>query len=146
MTDRACARVVSHGSPEYEQCVRLRQRVLLDVAGIILTPDKTAQETKHVHIAAFSGERVVGCLFLHDLGSGILKMRQVAVEFGEQGKGIGRLMVELCEAYAQENGYNMIELNARRNAVPFYDALGYRREGDEFDEIGIPHLRMTKSF
>jgi predicted GNAT family N-acyltransferase len=28
-------------------------------------------------------------------------------------------------------------------AVPFYERFGFSRQGGEFDEAGIPHVRMS---
>jgi predicted GNAT family N-acyltransferase len=53
-------------------------------------------------------------------------------------------MVQFSEKWANQNGYKIIDLHARKNVVPFYEKLGYHVEGDEFLEVGIPHLRMIK--
>ena len=74
-----------------------------------------------------------------------LKMRQVAVRADLQGRGVGRSLVEASEAYALSHGFERIVLHARTSAVPFYLALGYETEGDEFEEVGIPHLFMFKN-
>jgi len=38
-----------------------------------------------------------------------------------------------------------MELNARKNAVPFYKKLNYKTSGKEFMEIEIPHFKMVKT-
>jgi predicted GNAT family N-acyltransferase len=38
-----------------------------------------------------------------------------------------------------------IELHAQLSAKPFYARLGYREEGDVFDEAGITHVTMRKA-
>lgn len=37
-------------------------------------------------------------------------------------------------------------LHARDSALDFYLSLGYSIVGDPFEEVGIPHHRMEKSF
>ena len=34
-------------------------------------------------------------------------------------------------------------LSAQLDAVPFYEAYGFRSEGDEYEDAGIPHHWMT---
>jgi predicted GNAT family N-acyltransferase len=35
-------------------------------------------------------------------------------------------------------------MNARKNALGFYDKLGYKVVGDEFLEVTLPHFTMEK--
>ena len=44
---------------------------------------------------------------------------------------------------ARSHGIRNPYLHAQVQAVPFYEKLGFSREGDEFDEAGIPHVRMS---
>ena len=37
-----------------------------------------------------------------------------------------------------------MSLHARENVHKFYFKLGYRIEGDLFEEVGIPHYKMVK--
>jgi predicted GNAT family N-acyltransferase len=39
---------------------------------------------------------------------------------------------------------NAVVLHARETAVSFYKKLGYTKEGNVFEEVGIPHWKMTK--
>jgi predicted GNAT family N-acyltransferase len=35
-------------------------------------------------------------------------------------------------------------MHARKSALGFYEKLGYTPEGDEFEEVTIPHYLMRK--
>lgn len=136
-------REVVHQGPDYEALVDLRQRVLRVPFGYPLTQEELDGESGQIHLGAFLGGRLVGCLLLKKVGEE-MRMRQVAVEFGLQGQGIGSKLVSESEAVARGAGASELRLHARANAVPFYEALGYRPEGELFEEIGIPHLLMSK--
>ena len=71
-------------------------------------------------------------------------MRQVAVQSNLQGIGIGKKLVQFVEQEAKKLGITHFELNARKSAVPFYLSMNYALEGEEFEEVGIPHFRMKK--
>jgi predicted GNAT family N-acyltransferase len=45
---------------------------------------------------------------------------------------------------ATELGFTEVYLHAQAAAVDFYERLGFRAEGPEFDEVGIPHRRMRR--
>src|SRR5262245_46477114 len=137
-------REIAHGSPEYEEGKKLRQRVLRDPLGITLGPAELAEEVTARHLAAFEGERMVGYLILYDQGNAAVRMRQVAVDFDRQRSGIGKALVLRSEELARTSGYRTMLLHARENAVPFYTALGYEIFDEPFVEVTIPHRKMRK--
>lgn len=137
-------RIVVHGTPEYDATVALRFTVLREPLGLTFTPEQLAAEVSDLHCALWDRADLLACLILTPLSAGELKMRQVAVQPDQQGKGLGRILVEFSEATARERGYQDMVLNARDTAVPFYLRLGYELEGDPFTEVGIPHRKMRK--
>jgi predicted GNAT family N-acyltransferase len=49
-----------------------------------------------------------------------------------------------AENLARDRGYKKITMHARKNAIGFYEKMGYVRIGNEFEEITIPHYLMEK--
>jgi GNAT superfamily N-acetyltransferase len=137
-------REIAHGSDEYDASFALRRRVLREPLGLTPKPEERAEEAPLIHLGAFDGARLVGCLMLHDLGAGEVRMRQVAVDFERQRAGVGKQLVHFSEAVALRRGFRKMVLHARDTAVPFYDQLGYTRRGEPFVEVTIPHLLMEK--
>ena len=64
---------------------------------------------------------------------------------GSGKMGVGRQLVAASEAFARRNGYDVMELNARDTAVPFYEKLDYTVVGEQFEEVGIVHFKMMKN-
>ena len=61
-----------------------------------------------------------------------------------RGKGAGSaLLTELMEI-ARALGMKRVQLNAQVHALPFYLRHGFRAQGEEFLEAGIPHRRMWR--
>jgi hypothetical protein len=133
-------------SKEYDAAVALRYEVLRKPLGMVYTPEQLAEEATETHVIAVADAKVVGVLLLKRISDTKMKMRQFAVDDAFQGQGIGSALVAFAEDFAIENGFSIITLNARMTAVPFYERLGYDVVGDEFVEVGIPHLRMVKEF
>ncbi|RYG71739.1 GNAT family N-acetyltransferase [bacterium] len=138
------ARLVAHGSPEYDALVDLRRRVLRLPIGLDFSPEELAAERDQLHIGVFADGVVAACATLVP-GEGTGKVRQVAVEPHHQGHGLGTFVMEWAETKARGLGLGTIAVHARGAAVPFYERLGYRTEGAEFTEVGLPHRRMTKA-
>ncbi|MBT3290690.1 MAG: GNAT family N-acetyltransferase [Victivallales bacterium] len=136
--------VVPHGSAAYAQTVKLRQDMLRTPLGLTLTPAQLAAETDQVHLAAFDGEDVVGCLVLKPLPDGSMQMRQVAVLPARQGEGIGRQLVLRSEEECRKRNVSRLILHARETARGFYLKLGYDVEGEPFEEVSVPHIGMAK--
>jgi len=63
-------------------------------------------------------------------------------------KGVGRLIISLCEAAAQAEGFTRMELVASLAGEPLYRACGYEPYENIVDDRGgteVPLLRMKKS-
>ncbi len=137
---------IEFGTPEYDEMVSIRYDVLRKPLGLNFTISQLEKEWDDVHFACYSNQsEMLGCLILTKLGNGVLKMRQVAVKEKLQGAGVGKALVEASEAFAELNDYQAIELNARANAIPFYERLGYEIISDTFTEVGIEHKKMRKT-
>lgn len=70
------------------------------------------------------------------------QIRGMAVLLEFQKTGFGKDLVQHCEAYIKNQKGTLIWFNARENAVPFYEKLGYNKHGNPFSiaDIGIHYL------
>jgi predicted GNAT family N-acyltransferase len=55
---------------------------------------------------------------------------------------MGTVLVQNVIENLRARGATHLLLNAHPEARPFYEKLGFRGEGEEFDEAGILHVRM----
>lgn len=64
-------------------------------------------------------------------------------------RGIGRLVLGLCEAAAREAGFKRVELMGTMSGVPLYTACGYvgveEVESAPIEGVTVPLLRMEKA-
>ena len=63
-------------------------------------------------------------------------------------KGVGRLIISLCEDAARSEGFKKMELMSTMAGEPLYRACGYQPQERIMDERGgapVPLLRMSKS-
>lgn len=137
-------RDVPFGSPEQCASVELRRRLLREPLGLGLEPDELAAESTQLHIVAVEDGTVVGCLLLVPIDARTMRMRQVAVEPSNQGRGIGRAMVAYSERKAVDRGCDRMTLHAREGAVQFYLSIKYVVVGQPFEEVTIPHRAMER--
>ncbi|WP_373532021.1 GNAT family N-acetyltransferase [Vampirovibrio sp.] len=76
----------------------------------------------------------------------VAKLGRIAVSSSYRGQRLGqRLMGELL-THVQQAGYEQAILDAQTRVMPFYEKLGFVKEGFEFMEADIPHYRMRLVF
>lgn len=137
-------KIIDHGSKEYQQMVKLRDDILRKPLGLAFSPQELEKEKDNMLIGAFEEEDMLGCCMLVEEKPGIVRLRQMAVLNDLQGKGIGRALMNFAENLARDSGYKTLTMHARKNAVGFYEKMGYRISGNEFIELTIPHYVMEK--
>jgi GNAT superfamily N-acetyltransferase len=137
-------KILEHGSHEYRQMVKLRDDILRKPLGLGFTPQELDEEKDNTLIAAFEEEDILGCCMLVEENPQTVRLRQMAVLNDLQGKGIGRALMSFAENIARDLGYKVLAMHARKNALGFYEKMGYKVVGDEFLEVTIPHYVMEK--
>lgn len=135
---------IDHGSKEYLQMVKLRNEILRQPLGLSLTPDELEKEKDDILIGAFDEDEMLACCMLTKADNNSLRLRQMAVQNNQQGKGIGASMMNFAEILTRDKGYKKIIMHARETAIGFYEKLGYQVVGDRFTEVTIPHYVMEK--
>ena len=135
---------VDFGSSRYDELVELRYKVLLEPLGLKFLDMYREKEMNYLHIGCVESldDNLVGGLMLVPVNDEEIRLMQVAVDSKYQREGVGREMVKYAEKRAREAGYSRIVMHAMLSVVHFYEKLGYRQEGDIFEENGITFARM----
>jgi len=140
-----CLRV-AFASVQYQQTLQLREAVLRQPLGLTLSAADLQAEEAQWHFALLdASEALLACVLAVPGGEGVFKLRQMAVRADLQGRGLGALLMQEVEARLVAEGARSIILHARVSAAPFYQRLGYLPEGEDFEEVTIPHRRMRKA-
>jgi N-acetylglutamate synthase-like GNAT family acetyltransferase len=138
-------RMIDHGTKEYQQMVHLRSEMLRKPLGLQFSREELEQEKEDILMGAFEDDRLLGCCLLTRMDASTIRLRQMAVPMGMQGKGIGRALMIFAENIARDLGYRKLCMHARTTATGFYQKLGYVIIGNEFTEVTIPHYIMEKA-
>lgn len=137
-------RIIDHGSKEYKQMVELRYNMLRKPLGLEFDNEELEREKDDILIGCFEDDHLEGCCLLTEMNPTTVRLRQMAVTSGLQGKGFGRVLLQFAENIARDRGYKKITMHARKTALGFYEKLGYKIVGEEFREVTIPHFVMEK--
>jgi predicted GNAT family N-acyltransferase len=137
-------KIIDHGSKEYQQMIDLRNDILRKPLGLSFNKEELDREKEDILIGAFDDEKILACCLLTKMDSSTCKLRQMAVQNSQQGKGIGATMMNFAENVARDRGFRIMAMHARKTAAGFYEKLGYKVASEEFQEVTIPHYVMQK--
>lgn len=140
-----------HGQPSFElrpanwtadraALQSVRRSVFIVEQGIPEAEEWDDIDPVAVHVLVLAQNRdAVGTGRLEPTG----KIGRVAVLPQCRDAGVGSLIMRHLVNHATESGFTRVYLHAQVAARSFYERLGFRADGPVFDEVGIPHQRMT---
>ena len=136
-----------HSPDEYEEYYFFRWELLRAPWNQPLGSERDRYDAVARHLLGRndSGE-IVAVGRIHFPESGLAQIRYMATREDHRGLGIGSSILGRLEKVAIDRGVQAIFLNARAEAVSFYERLGYKVRGKGptlFDEI--EHQTMTKT-
>jgi len=138
---------VEFGSSNYDKLVELRYKILLEPLGLKFLDSFRNKEISYLHIGCVDSleDKLIGGLILAPVNDNEIRLMQVAVDKPYQGEGVGKALVEYALKRAKEAGYTTVIMYAMLSVVAFYEKLGFKQEGDIFEEQGITFAKMVKS-
>ncbi len=136
---------IEYNSDLYKKSLEFRYKILREPLGLNWRAKDLNGEGKQIHIVALTQNKIVGTVVLKPISETRVKLRQMAVDPDLQGGGVGKKLVIFAEEVAREKDYQTIEMIARMSALGFYEKLGYKSEGDEFEEVTVRSINMAKN-
>jgi ElaA protein len=131
---------------ELYRILRLRQEVFI-VEQKCAYGDADGLDAGATHLFALDGEALVACarLFAPGVRRAEAVIGRVVTAPSVRRSGVGReLMRRAIAAVEDEHGRVAIWLGAQKYLERFYASFGFVRDGDDYDEDGIPHLPMRR--
>jgi predicted GNAT family N-acyltransferase len=109
--------------------------------------EKDSMEFESIHLMAIDESGLtVGVCRVQMNDPVTAQVRFMAVRENAQGKGTGKQLMAHAEHRARTEGAQQLVLEARENAVPFYQSVGYRITQKTHLLFGeIQHYRMEKN-
>jgi GNAT superfamily N-acetyltransferase len=132
---------------EWEQYYDLRYRILRAPWHQPRGSERNDADAFAIHLAYFEQGRILGVVRLDTQESDLwAQVRFMAVEENQQGKGIGKKLMQEAENYAKRLGFKRMMLQARAIALPFYKSLEYDIMEKSHLLFGeIQHYKMEKT-
>lgn len=131
---------------DFQAYYRLRWEVLRAPWGQPLGTERATDDNTATHALLINeaGE-AIGVCRLHLETTTEAQIRFMAISPGYQGQGLGRQLLAYLEEKARQAGAHYITLQARENALAFYQHCGYRLLQKSHLLFGsVQHYKMQK--
>ena len=122
----------------------LRYNILRQPLGLSFSKEDIESEKDDLFCVYQENGEILGCCAMTRQNETILRLRQMAVDTKQQGKGVGAKILLFAEQTAISMRYHKITFHARACAEKFYTKYGYTPIGEQFIEVTIPHIEMEK--
>ena len=124
-----------------ELCRKVRWKVFVEEQQ--LPEDQELDELDPIseHFVLLINERPAATARLSPQG----QVGRLAVLQKLRGKKLGTRLLSRVLEHARRQGLKKVQLNAQVESINFYAQLGFKACGEEYMEVGIPHLPMQLS-
>lgn len=123
-------------------CLQLRRTVFIKEQGVPEADERDDLDAQATHLLACVGGKPVGSARLLTADN-IGKIGRVCVLQDQRGTGLGAALIRAAvEEFRQMPGIEKVKLGAQTHAIGFYEKLGFKVYGPEYDDAGIAHRDM----
>ncbi len=110
---------------DWEEYFDLRWRILRAPWNQPKGSERVEDDNTSFHAMIRNDEKVIACGRIHPVDDQTAQIRFMAVDYAYQGMGIGSLVLRYLEEYAIKKKIKKIILQAREEAISFYERNGY---------------------
>ncbi|EHU2376443.1 GNAT family N-acetyltransferase [Acinetobacter baumannii] len=117
----------------------IREQVFIQEQGIEPEDEWDDFDSIAMHFMVYGKEQPIATARLlpqHSVG-------RVAVLMPYRKQGIGKILMQHIIEYARQHKLPYLKLSAQTYVTAFYEALGFKVQGEVYQDCGIPHIDMT---
>jgi len=137
---------VANFQHDFEAIQMIRTRVFQIEQGVDAALEFDGLDANATHFLAYMGQDAVGTCRIRFITPQRAKMERLAVLPESRKYGIGRKIVETVLEFLANKNITSLQIHAQTAVVGFYQKLGFTTQGEEFEEAGIPHIKMSYTF
>lgn len=124
----------------------LRKEVFEEEQQLPRVLDRDAADFSADHVVALDAEgRCVGTCRMVRTDSRTCQLGRIAVAPAARRHGVGAAMLDALERMARLRGISELAVASQLGSEPFFRARGYARDGEVFQDQGVPHVTMRKN-
>jgi len=121
---------------------RIRQLVFLVEQGIDEKEEFDVNDIFATHFIALKEGKIIGTVRVFPKGENAV-IGRLAILKEERNQGVGTKLMDLAIEYAKNNTAKLAVASVQVRASDFYESLGFKKKGEEYMEVDIPHIKMV---
>ncbi|EXB95662.1 TPA: GNAT family N-acetyltransferase [Acinetobacter baumannii] len=133
-------KVIAGSWTQFEEDAKyIREQVFIQEQGIAPEDEWDDFDSTAMHFMVYDKEQPIATARLlpqHSVG-------RVAVLMPYRKQGIGKILMQHIIEYARQHKLPYLKLSAQTYVTAFYEALGFKVQGEVYQDCGIPHIDMA---
>jgi len=125
---------------EKKHAISIRRKVFVEGMNIPENIEIDKHDENAKHVLAYIVDKPIGTARWRETSHGF-KLERFAVLKDYRSNGAGKALTEYI--IKKINKEKMIFLNSQYSAIGFYEKLGFKKIGNVFIEVDIPHQKMV---
>ncbi len=136
--------MIRRATPEEMPAIfEIRRVVFIEGQNVPEHEERDGRDDEALHFIAYLDQTPIGTARAL-VESGTAKIGRVAVLEHFRRQGIGTALMHAFLDDLRQSGVAKAKLGSQTHAIGFYERLGFKAEGPEFLDAGIPHRTMVR--
>lgn len=132
----------------YQDCLvtinQIRTKVFQEEQGVSAELEFDGLDSSATHFLAYINGQAVGTARIREIDADTFKIERLAVIPDYRKQGIGKQLMKSALSAIAQRGKFLVIVHAQVYIAPLYQQLGFAIVGEQFNEAGIPHVKMSK--
>ncbi|RRG18774.1 GNAT family N-acetyltransferase [Weissella viridescens] len=127
-----------------EDALKIRDAVFIGEQGVSVQREHDGADQQRMHYVGYlDGKPATTARVL--INGANWHIERVATLKTARGSGHAQRLMRQIMDDASQSGIYTIDLNAQMTAMPFYEKLGFVRQGEVFVDAGMDHVEMQRT-
>jgi predicted GNAT family N-acyltransferase len=123
---------------------RIRTKVFQEEQKVSAELEFDGLDDSATHFLAYINGQAVGTARIREIDSDTVKIERLAVLPNYRDRGIGKQLMRSALSIIAQWGKSLAIVHAQAYIAQLYQQLGFEISGEQFNEAGIPHVKMSK--
>lgn len=123
---------------------QIRTKVFQEEQGVSAELEFDGLDPNATHLLAYLNGQAVGTARIREIDQDIVKIERLAVLPDYRKQGVGKQLMRSALSTIAQRGKSLVIVHAQAYISQLYQKLGFAIVGEQFNEAGIPHIKMTK--
>lgn len=124
--------------------LNIRQEVFINEQNVTYEDEFDGSDLFFTHYLIYLKDEPIGTFRYREIEPSLFKLSRIALLKKERKKGYGKLALTYLINYLTLRKRPItFTLDAQLSAIPFYEKLGFQKEGDIFLDANIEHIKMN---